>query len=140
MSGPTQRTSIELYRDLLRLAAHIAPGNTSPKSRALRTMIRTEFDKSRTLSPDSPSDAMKIEALKANAVRALSNYMLYEGGIQDKGKGGKLGMAMDNFHERSLRGMDRGQAKLRGKEERRRNDENDGIQEKRGVDPTSAPK
>jgi hypothetical protein len=73
MSGPA-RTSIELYRDLLRLISHLAPG-TSPKSIALRTMIRSEFNKSRLLSPDSPADAVKIEALKANAVRALSNYI-----------------------------------------------------------------
>lgn len=113
MSGPA-RTSIELYRDLLRLISHIAPG-TSPKSIALRTMIRSEFNKSRLLSPDSPADAVKIEALKANAVRALSNYMLYEGGIQDKRKGGKLGAAMDTYHERSLEGIQQNK-----KDERRR--------------------
>ncbi len=105
MSGTSQRTAIELYRDLLRLVSHIAPGTTSPKSRALRTLVRSEFDKSRYLSPDDPADFMKIESLKANAVRALSNYMLYEGGIQDKSKGGKLGKAMDNYHERNLEGM-----------------------------------
>jgi hypothetical protein len=108
MSGPTQRTSIELYRDLLRLIHHIAPGSSS-KSLALRTLVRSEFDKSKSLSPSSPSDAVQIEALKANAVRALSNYMLYEGGIQDRGKGGKLGKAMDSFHKRSLDGMTAGE-------------------------------
>ena len=97
----SHRTAIELYRDLLRLVAHVAPG-LSPKSIALRSMIRTEFDKSRNLSPDNPSDQEKIEALKANAVRALSNYMLIQGGIQDKNKGGKLGEAMDNYHERNV--------------------------------------
>lgn len=114
MSGPTQRTSIELYRDLLRLIHHIAPGS-SPKSLALRTLVRSEFDKSKSLSPSSPSDAVQIEALKANAVRALSNYMLYEGGIQDKRKGGKLGAAMDTYHERSLEGIQQNK-----KDERRR--------------------
>ena len=89
--------------------------STSPKSIALRTMIRSEFNKSRLLSPDSPADAVKIEALKANAVRALSNYMLYEGGIQDKRKGGKLGAAMDTYHERSLEGIQQNK-----KDERRR--------------------
>lgn len=63
--------------------------------------------------------------------------MLYEGGIQDKGKGGKLGMAMDNFHERSLKGMERGQAKLRGEEETRRHDERDVIHDERDADPKS---
>lgn len=106
--SPTQRSSIELYRDLLRLINHISPGN-SPKAIALRTMTRSEFVKSRILSPNDPSDQIKIDTLKANAIRALSNYMLYEGGIQDKRRGGKLGAAMDNFHERNVRGMhDRG--------------------------------
>ena len=68
-------------------------------------MIRSEFDKSRSLSPDNPSDQINIDALKANAVRALSNYMLIQGGIQDKKKGGKLGSAMDQFHERNVEGM-----------------------------------
>ena len=68
-------------------------------------MIRTEFDKSRTLSPDNAEDAPKIESLKANAVRALSNYMLYEGGIHDRKSGGKLGVAMDRYHEKNVQGM-----------------------------------
>lgn len=101
MSAPTQRTSIQLYRDLLRLLAHIAPG-TSPKSIALRTTVRAEFEKSR-----NEKDPAKIEALKANAVRALSNYMLYQGGVQDKKKGGKLGAAMDNYHDRSVEEIQR---------------------------------
>jgi hypothetical protein len=88
-------------------------------------MIRSEFDKSKTLSADSPSDAIQIETLKANAVRALSNYMLYEGGIQDRGKGGKLGMAMDSFHKRSLDGMARSSNLKEQNEDqsRRRNDD-----------------
>lgn len=102
--SPTQRTAIELYRDLLRLVAHVAPG-ASPKSVALRAMVRSEFEKSRGLSPEDPSDAVKIEAMRAGAVRALSNYMLYEGGVHDRKKGGKLGAAMDKFHERSVQGM-----------------------------------
>ena len=101
MSAPTQRTSIQLYRDLLRLLAHIAPG-TSPKSIALRTTVRAQFENSR-----NEEDPAKIEALKANAVRALRNYMLYQGGVQDKKTGGKLGAAMDNYHERSVQGMQR---------------------------------
>ena len=106
MSAP-QRTSVELYRDLLRLIRHIAPGS-SPKALALRGTVRAEFDKSRHLCPKT--DEGKIDALKANAVRALSNYMLYAGGIQDKSKGGKLGVAMDDFHARSMRGLRKGGA------------------------------
>ena len=80
-------------------------------------MIRGEFDKSKSLSPET--DAVKIEALKANAVRALSNYMLYESGVQDRGKGGKLGVAMDNFHQRSLDGMSQNNASSEGDDKKR---------------------
>ena len=80
-------------------------------------MIRSEFDKSRHLRPET--DAAKIETLKANAVRALSNYMLYESGVQDRGK---LGMAMDSFHQRSLDGMARSGS---SEEQRQRRDEDD---------------
>jgi hypothetical protein len=104
--SPSHRTSIELYRDLLRLIAHVAPGS-SPKSIALRTMVRSEFERSRSLLQlPSPADRqIKIEAMKANAIRALSNFMLYEGGVQDRNKGGKLGAAMDDYHTRNVRGM-----------------------------------
>jgi len=99
------RTSIELYRDLLRLVKHIAPGTTSPKSISLRMMIRGEFNKSRHLSPDRAADQPQIESMKANAVRALSNYMLYESGVKDSSRGGKLGNAMDRFHDRNMEEM-----------------------------------
>lgn len=33
--------------------------------------------------------------------------MLYQGGVQDKKKGGKLGAAMDNFHQRSVKEIQR---------------------------------
>lgn len=68
-------------------------------------MIRTEFNNSRSLSPENPSDEVKIEAAKSNAVRALSNYMLYESGVHDRSKGGKLGAAMDKFHNKNVQGM-----------------------------------
>lgn len=106
--SPTQRTSIELYRDLLRLINHIAPGISSPKSIALRNMVRSEFNKSRILLSnvsDAAERENKIEGMKANAIRALSNYMLYEGGVQDQNKGGKLGAAMEEYHTRNVREM-----------------------------------
>lgn len=68
---------------------HIAPGH-SPKSIALRTMVRTEFEKGRI-----EKDEIKIEAMKASAIRALSNYMLYESGAKDA----KLGKAMQKFND-----------------------------------------
>ena len=54
----------------MRLVRHIAPGN-SPKGVALKTMVRSEFKKS-------------MQVLKAGAIRALSNYMLYESGAKDE--------------------------------------------------------
>lgn len=46
-------------------------------------------------------DEQKIEALKANAIRALSNYMLYESGTKDV----KLGKAMKKFNDNTNKGI-----------------------------------
>lgn len=43
---------------------------------------------------DVQNDA-QIETLKAGAIRALSNYMLFESGAKDK----KLGTAMKRFND-----------------------------------------
>jgi hypothetical protein len=61
----------------MRLVRHIAPGD-SPKRLSLRTMVRTQF-----LVHRSETHPDKIEAAKANAVRALANYMLFESGTKD---------------------------------------------------------
>jgi hypothetical protein len=61
----------------MRLVRHLAPGY-SPKGRALRMNVRSQFDASR-----HETDPVKIENLKANAVRALSNYMLYQSAQKD---------------------------------------------------------
>ena len=61
----------------MRLVRHIAPGN-SPKRHSLRIMVRTPFESNR-----HETDPEKMEAAKANAVRALSNYMLLESGSKD---------------------------------------------------------
>jgi len=50
----------------------------SPKGIGLRTMVRTEFRKNAKVT-----DPLKIEDLRAAAVRALSNYLLYESGAKD---------------------------------------------------------
>lgn len=60
---------------------------------ALRNMVRMEFDKS-----NNETDEAKIEAMKAGAIRALSNYMLYESGGKDK----KLGKAMKKFNDDTM--------------------------------------
>ena len=80
------RTSLELYRDCLRLVRHIAPGE-SPKALALRHTVRQQFQQHK-----NETNEATIESLKANAVRALSNYMLYQSAQKD----GHLKKAMTN--------------------------------------------
>jgi hypothetical protein len=53
-------------------------------------MVNSEFRKHQ-----KETDEGKIEILKASAIRALSNYMLYESGIKDK----KLDNAMRKFND-----------------------------------------
>lgn len=85
--------SSQLYRDCMRLVRHVAPGS-SAKSTALRTMVRTQFQVNA-----NETDEVKLEAMKANAVRGLANYMLYESGAKDA----QLSKAMDKFHERAVK-------------------------------------
>lgn len=59
-------------------------------------MVKLEFNKNK-----DEQDENKIEFLKAGAIRALSNYMLYESGGKDE----KLGKAMKKFHDKSTKGM-----------------------------------
>jgi len=80
---------LQLYRDCLRLVRHIAPGN-SQKGLAMREMVKGEFGKHVAIK-----DEAQIEVLKAGAIRALSNYMLYESGSKDK----RLGTAMKKFND-----------------------------------------
>ncbi len=58
-------------------------------------MVRGEFAKSKGVTNE-----VEIEALKAGAIRALSNYMLYESGAKDQ----KLGSAMNKFNEDTRKG------------------------------------
>jgi hypothetical protein len=84
----------QLYRDCLRLIRHVAPGRTSPKSAALRLNVRSQFDKYATTT-----DEDLIHAAKANAVRALSNYMLQQAAPKDP----KVKAAMKDFHGRAVK-------------------------------------
>ena len=70
-------TKCKLYRDCLRLVRHVAPGE-SPKAMALRQMVRMQFK-----ANASEKDPNKIEAFKSDAVRALSNYMVYQSAQKD---------------------------------------------------------
>jgi len=68
----------QLYRDCLRLVRYIAPGESS-KALALRQTVRQQFKLNA-----KEKDASKIEALKSDAVRALSNFMLYQSAQKDR--------------------------------------------------------
>lgn len=61
----------------MRLVRHLAPGH-SPKATALRQSVRSQFQVNRQLT-----DPVHIENAKANAIRALSNYMLYQSAQKD---------------------------------------------------------
>ena len=89
---PFERAAHQLYRDCLRLVRHVAPGTTA-KSLALRTSIRQQF-RADYKTPE------EVEAAKANAVRALSNYMLFTSGQKDQ----KVKKAMNEYHQASIPG------------------------------------
>ena len=84
---------LQLYRDCLRLVRHIAPGATSAKAVALRTTVRNEFRKHA-----AETNADRITELKANAVRALSNYLLAVSAPKDT----QLSQSAKDFHGRSV--------------------------------------
>ena len=79
MSQPgIMRTSIQLFRDALRLANHIA-GKSSPKGRQLVSIIRAEFKKNK-----DENDVAKIEAHKGAAIRGLATYLMMESSSRDE--------------------------------------------------------
>jgi len=92
-SGGGKTVILKLYRDCLRLIQHVAPGS-SPKSLALRATVRSEFRRHAGLT-----DADAIETAKANAVRALSNYLLATAAPNDA----KLETAANEYHSRSVK-------------------------------------
>jgi hypothetical protein len=85
---------LQLYRDCLRLVRHIAPGATSAKALALQRTVRHEFRKNAHVTK-----AEELDNLKANAVRALSNYLLAVSAPKDAG----LQSTAKNFHGRSVK-------------------------------------
>uniref|UniRef100_A0A7S2CG24 Complex 1 LYR protein domain-containing protein n=1 Tax=Florenciella parvula TaxID=236787 RepID=A0A7S2CG24_9STRA len=76
MGDAIAKTTPQLYRDCLRLVSHV--GGQSAKGRAMKMMVTTEFRKHADVT-----DEKELEALRANAVRALSNYMVYESSSKD---------------------------------------------------------
>ena len=65
----------------------------------MRQVVRTQFENSR-----NEVDEHKIELLKSNAIRGLSNYMLYNSALSDK----KLGDNMKKFHRKNMQELNPG--------------------------------
>lgn len=78
------RTTIKLYRDCFRLINHIS--GKSQKSKSLRRVVGGEFRKNRGVT-----DPATLDALKGNAVRALSNYLMMESATKDERFREKIG-------------------------------------------------
>jgi hypothetical protein len=65
------RTSLQIYRDCLRLIRH-QMGN-SKKGQAVKKLVTAEFKKNMYIS-----DAVQIDQLRGNAIRGLTNYLTLE--------------------------------------------------------------
>lgn len=74
------------------MVKYVAPG-TSGKSTALKTIVKQEFNKNREVR-----DPAQLQALQSNAVRALSNYLVFQNASSDP----KTKMAIQNFHDRNV--------------------------------------
>jgi hypothetical protein len=64
-----QRTTIEIFRDCLRLINHV--GGKSDKAGAIRFHVRSEFKKNMR-----EADPLKISIQKDCAIQGLSNYLV----------------------------------------------------------------
>jgi len=74
--------------------------------------VQTEFRKNMVLK-----DKIAIENAKAGAVRALSNYMLFESGAKDA----QVSKAMSSFHTASVAEAKQEQLSRKKKEEDKKN-------------------
>lgn len=85
----------QLYRDCLRLIRHVAPGGPfrNAKARALQETVKAQFAQHR-----NETDPDKILTYKADAVRALSNYLLATSIKNDP----KVRAAAQDFQKRSV--------------------------------------
>jgi hypothetical protein len=95
LQGAPIRTTTELFRDCLRLVNHVA-GWHSKKGATLRKIVASEFRKNAAVE-----DEQKIEALRGNAVRALSNYLM----LQSLGKDDNLSKIAKNFKDNEAKSI-----------------------------------
>ena len=95
------------------MVRHVAPGESS-KAIALRQTVRQQFK-----LHDREEDPTKIETLKSNAIRALSNYMLYQSAQKDT----HLQKAMNNTTNINIINNNNNNNERRSKKDENDNDE-----------------
>ena len=78
MGGQPLKSVPALFRDCLRLVNHVA-GKNGAKSVNIKKIVGGEFRKNMQVT-----DAATIDALRGNAVRALSNYLMLSSMSKDK--------------------------------------------------------
>ena len=67
----------QLYRHCLRLVNHV--GGNSSKGKQLRKLVKNEF-----LRNKNETNEEKLNSLKNNAIRALTNYLMMESSMKDQ--------------------------------------------------------
>lgn len=65
-----EKSTLEILRDCFKLVPRMVVD--PPRINAVRLLIRREFEKNRT-----ESDPEKIDLLRFNAIRGISNYLIF---------------------------------------------------------------
>ncbi len=65
-----EKSTLEIFRDCLKLVPRMV--TERPKINAVRILIKREFEKNKT-----EADAEKIDSLRFNAIRGISNYLIF---------------------------------------------------------------
>lgn len=65
-----EKSTLEIFRDCLKLVPRMVI--EPPKINAVRLLIKREFEKNR-----KESDSEKIDSLRFNAIRGISNYLIF---------------------------------------------------------------
>lgn len=86
--GSIGKTTIQIYRDCLRLAHFVGGGSNSPKGRSIKENIRSSFKKNK-----GATNPAEIEVMRGHAIRALANYLMLNQGIRDE----RMKKSLDNF-------------------------------------------
>jgi len=91
------KTTVQLYRDCLRLIKYVA--GDSAKGRQMRLMVGGEFRRHK-----DETDPEKIEELRFNAIRGLSNYLLFEAASKDDQMRARMRKMREEYIEEKTEG------------------------------------